>query len=284
MHGKYSTCLIACKSSIICGASMMYLPRCSFSLNYYGAGRPGGSAGAGGQRSTTTPEKALKGMLDKTGLNSDSEAEAGSNEAAEDDDDEDDDEPDLDALATRLSAKVGWLHLKLALQLGWARHAPLEDTWLAQVVCAIVCNRISLCAVQCATCRILLVVSYCVSCGSMPLQTGQARSRSATPSAGDAVKRSTAANKRKADAQPADAAKRVGCCASNILWIHQSASSIREHWLSSGKAKQGCTTREQSRAGHPCSLAPCLTCILVYAQAKTRGCFKKPFDPLAGKV
>ena len=55
----------------------------------------------------TTPEKALKGMLDKTGLSSDSEAEAGSNEAAEDDDDEDDDEPDLDALATRLSAKVG---------------------------------------------------------------------------------------------------------------------------------------------------------------------------------
>lgn len=101
----------------------------------------------GGQRSMTTPEKALKGMLDKTGLSSDSEAEAGSNEAAEDDDDEDDDEPDLDALATRLSAKVGWLHLNLALQLGWARHAPLEDTWLAQVVCAIVCNRIRLCAV-----------------------------------------------------------------------------------------------------------------------------------------
>ena len=83
------------------------------SLRWDGAGRPGGSAGVGGQRSLATPEKALKGMLDKTGLGSDSEAEAGSNEAAEDDDDEDDDEPDLDALATRLSAKVGWLHLKL---------------------------------------------------------------------------------------------------------------------------------------------------------------------------
>ena len=101
---------------------------------------------------------------------------------------------------------------------------------------------------------------------------------------GDAVKRSTAANKRKADAQPADAAKRVGCCASNILWVHQSASSIREQWLSSGKAKQGRTTMEQSRAGHPCNLAPCLTCIPEYAQAKTRGCYRKPFDPLAGEV
>ena len=62
----------------------------------------------------TTPEKTLKRMLDKTGLSSDSDAEAGSNEAAEDDndDDEDVDEPDLDALATRLSAKVGWHHLK----------------------------------------------------------------------------------------------------------------------------------------------------------------------------
>ena len=128
------------------------------------------------------------------------------------------------------------------------------------------------------------MLSYCVSCGSTPLQTGQARSRSATPSAGDAVKRSTAANKRKADAQPADAAKRVGCCASNILWVHQSASSIREQWLSSGKAKQGRTTMEQSRARHPCNLAPCLTCIPEYAQAKTRGCYRKPFDPLAGEV
>ena len=67
----------------------------------------------------TTPEKNLKRMLDKTGLSSDSEAEAeaGSNEAAEDDDDEDDDEPDLDALATRLSAKVCWHCLKILS--GW---------------------------------------------------------------------------------------------------------------------------------------------------------------------
>ena len=42
-------------------------------------------------------------MLNTTGLSSESDAEAGSNEEEEDDDE---DEPDLDALATRLSAKV----------------------------------------------------------------------------------------------------------------------------------------------------------------------------------
>ena len=58
----------------------------------------------GAQKSLTTPEKSLQRMLNTTGLHSESDAEAGSNEAEEDDDDED--EPDLDALATRLSAKV----------------------------------------------------------------------------------------------------------------------------------------------------------------------------------
>ena len=52
----------------------------------------------------TTPEKSLQRMLNTTGLSSESDAEAGSKEEEEDDDD---DEPDLDALATRLSAKVG---------------------------------------------------------------------------------------------------------------------------------------------------------------------------------
>ena len=138
---------------------MMYLLKHAFFLRWYGAGRPGGSAGVGRQRSATTPEKALKGMLDKTGLGSDSEAEAGSNEAAEDDDDEDDDEPDLDALATRLSAKVGWLHLRFALRLGWARHAPLEDFWLAQVLCA----RETACAL-CAVCNLQDLTGGVVLC------------------------------------------------------------------------------------------------------------------------
>lgn len=39
--------------------------------------------------------------------------------------------------------------------------------------------------------------------------TGKGKSRSATPSGNDGPKRSAAASKRKADAQPADAAKRV---------------------------------------------------------------------------
>lgn len=51
----------------------------------------------------TTPEKSLQRMLNTTGLSSESDAEAGSNDEEEDDDE---DEPDLDALATRLSAKV----------------------------------------------------------------------------------------------------------------------------------------------------------------------------------
>lgn len=47
-------------------------------------------------------------MINTTGLSSESDAEAGSNEEEEDDEDEDEEEePDLDALATRLSAKVG---------------------------------------------------------------------------------------------------------------------------------------------------------------------------------
>ena len=79
--------------------------------------------------------------------------------------------------------------------------------------------------VQRATCKTLLVVMYCVISGSMPLQTGRARSRSATPSTNDAVKRSTAANKRKADAQPADAAKRVSYYASHSSWLHRSATT-----------------------------------------------------------
>lgn len=53
----------------------------------------------------TTPEKTLQRMLNTTGLTSESDAEGGSNKEEEDDDE--DDEPDLDALATRLSAKVG---------------------------------------------------------------------------------------------------------------------------------------------------------------------------------
>ena len=79
----------------------------------------------------TPPEKTLKRMIDKTGLSSDSEAEAGSNEAAEDDDEEDEDEPDLDALATRLSAKVGCWYHKFPLQLAWASYAASKDTWRA---------------------------------------------------------------------------------------------------------------------------------------------------------
>ena len=46
-------------------------------------------------------------MLNTTGLSSESDAEAGSNEEEEDEDEDDEEEPDLDALATRLSAKVG---------------------------------------------------------------------------------------------------------------------------------------------------------------------------------
>ena len=67
--------------------------------------RPVSGEGAAGQRSMTTPEKTLQRMLNTTGLTSESDAEGGSKEEEEDDDE--DDEPDLDALATRLSAKVG---------------------------------------------------------------------------------------------------------------------------------------------------------------------------------
>ncbi len=66
--------------------------------------RPGEGDREGGQK--TTPETSLQRMLNTTGLSSESDAEAGSNEEEEEDDD-DDEEPDLDALATRLSAKVG---------------------------------------------------------------------------------------------------------------------------------------------------------------------------------
>ena len=69
---------------------------------------------------------------------SDSELEAaerdygdGEGEEDEDDDDEDDDEPDLDALATRLSAKVGCWYHKFPLQLAWASYAASKDTWRA---------------------------------------------------------------------------------------------------------------------------------------------------------
>ena len=138
MHAEPCTCLTACKISITCGVSVMHLLEKLPSSKLNGAGRPGSSAGVGGQRSMTTPEKTLKRMLNKTGLSSDSEAEAGSNEAAEEDDDEDDDEPDLDALATRLSAKVGWhcpkflsdsggLNMLHLMTLGWPRCGVREN-------------------------------------------------------------------------------------------------------------------------------------------------------------
>ena len=68
----------------------------------------------------TTPEKSLQRMLNTTGLSSESDAEAGSKEEEADDDD---DEPDLDALATRLSAKVGLERAPKMLE-GFARTRP----------------------------------------------------------------------------------------------------------------------------------------------------------------
>ena len=71
--------------------------------NHHCVSRPGSGEREGGQRSMITPEKTLQRMLNTTGLSSESDAEADSKE----EEDDEDDEPDLDALATRLSAKVG---------------------------------------------------------------------------------------------------------------------------------------------------------------------------------
>lgn len=101
--------------------------------------RPVSGEGAAGQRSMTTPEKTLQRMLNTTGLTSESDAEGGSKEEEEDDDD--DDEPDLDALATRLSAKVGAANVPLCTlsQIAFRHHIPNQVPSIRVTVGTIAC-------------------------------------------------------------------------------------------------------------------------------------------------